>query len=72
MYRQLDYTLFQLSPYPIFGSWQMLLDIFTYLYTAYFIAKIELTYKAANSAICLSSGLYHKPTRLSTRSKSYD
>lgn len=72
MYKHFDYTLFQLSPYPTFGNCQMLLEIFLYLYTAYFIAKIELTYRAANWVICLSSVLYHKHTRLSIGSKNYD
>lgn len=72
MYKHFDYTLFQLSPYPIFGNCQMLLQIFSFLYTAYFIAKIELTYRAANRVICLSSVLYHKHTRLSAGSKNYD
>lgn len=65
MYKQFDYTLFQLSPYPIFENCQMLLEIFIYLNTAYSIAKIELTYRAANRVICLSSVLYHKHSRLS-------
>lgn len=72
MYKHFDYTLFQLSPCPIFGKCQMLLEIFLYLYTTYFIVKIELTYRAANRVICLSSVLYHKHTRLLAGSRNYD
>lgn len=72
MYKHFDYTFFQLSPYPISGNCQMLLESFLHLYTAYFIAKTELTYRAANRVICLSSVLYYKHTRLSAGSKNYD
>lgn len=66
-----DYTPLQLSLYPIFGNCQMLPELFIYLYITYFIAKIELTHRAANRIICLTSVLQHKHTRLSAGSKSY-